>query len=204
MSMLDADRRTQVPTCTSCMRGFTLIELMVAVAVLAILLAVAVPSFETIRNISRLAGGSNELVTGIQLARSDAIRRNGRSVFCRSDDGATCSAAAGQWQGWLVGFDGNGDGDFADANEGITRVGTITAPLLVTPSSNLTALGNRLTFRADGMVPGTAGNALLNARLSVCMVTTRPPQNARSVSIRSGGRVAVEAGTATGCPAPGN
>ena len=56
--------------------GFTLIELMVTVAVAAILLTVGVPSFQYILQSSRVSTQTNELVTGLSTARSEAIRRN--------------------------------------------------------------------------------------------------------------------------------
>ena len=57
-------------------KGFTLIELMVTVAVAAILLTVGVPSFQYILQSSRVSTQTNELVTGLSTARSEAIRRN--------------------------------------------------------------------------------------------------------------------------------
>ncbi|QIT56614.1 prepilin-type N-terminal cleavage/methylation domain-containing protein [Aquisalimonas sp. 2447] len=56
--------------------GFTLIELMVTLAVAAILLTLGVPSFQYILQSNRVSTQTNELITGISGARSEAVRRN--------------------------------------------------------------------------------------------------------------------------------
>jgi prepilin-type N-terminal cleavage/methylation domain-containing protein len=63
-------------------RGFTLVELMVAIMVLAILLGLAVPSFRDASLGSRLAGYANDMVASSQLARSEAVKRNRLVVIC--------------------------------------------------------------------------------------------------------------------------
>lgn len=83
-------------------RAFTLVELMVTVAVLAVLLMIAVPAFDDVRLSSRLANYATALVAGTQLARSEAIKRNATVKVCASADGLNC-AGDGHWEaGWIV------------------------------------------------------------------------------------------------------
>lgn len=93
-------------------RGFTLIELMVTLAVLAIVFAIAAPSFTTMINNNRSAALGEELVTALNYARSEAVKRGSRVSVCASSDGATCSGAATWIQGWIV-FTDNAASDSA-------------------------------------------------------------------------------------------
>lgn len=80
--------------------GFTLIELMVTISVLAILLGVGVPSFQATIQGNRISTSANDLVAALQFARSEAVRRGVNVTVCSSNDQATCSGA---WSdGWIV------------------------------------------------------------------------------------------------------
>lgn len=84
--------------------GFTLIELMITLAVGAVLLAIGVPSFNQMIIANRLATQSNELVAAITIARSEAIKRNASITLCRADapDAEECVDGAGNWENWIV------------------------------------------------------------------------------------------------------
>lgn len=83
-------------------RGFTLIEAMIAIAVMLVLMAIAVPSFRDASRGSQLRIAANDLVTSAHFARSEAIKRNAPVTMCVSSDGVSC-AASGSWeQGWII------------------------------------------------------------------------------------------------------
>lgn len=94
-------------------RGFTLVELMIAVAVLAVLAAIAYPSFTQVIRSNRVATASNEWVAAVSLARSTAVRNTTGAGICASGDGATCGV---EWNaGFLLWDDDNGDGTLDNA-----------------------------------------------------------------------------------------
>ncbi|WP_323813030.1 GspH/FimT family pseudopilin [Cellvibrio sp. NN19] len=101
-------------------KGFTLIELMVTLAVAAIVLGIAIPSFnQTMRNNSSSALGT-ELAGALNFARAEAVKRAKRVSICASSDGATCLAADNWAKGWLVFVD-----DAAADNTATVTIGTV-------------------------------------------------------------------------------
>ena len=85
-----------------CARGLTMIELMTALVVVGILFAIAVPSYRNASLGSRLSASANDLLASVQLARSEAIKRNIAVTLCASANGTTCAASGGWEQGWVV------------------------------------------------------------------------------------------------------
>ena len=75
-------------------RGFTLIELMVVVAVIGVIALVAIPGMQMLTNASRLNGAASELTAALQLARSEAVRRNARVTVCST---TTCAGGSTSW-----------------------------------------------------------------------------------------------------------
>lgn len=80
--------------------GFTLIELMMAIAILGIIAAIAAPSFiQTIRN-NRLTATANEVLLALQLARAEAIKQRRSLTVCA---GQTACTGSEDWAGgWIV------------------------------------------------------------------------------------------------------
>jgi type IV fimbrial biogenesis protein FimT len=79
--------------------GFTLVELMVVIAIASVLMMVAVPSFNAVALNMRLTSYANSLVASTHLARGEAIKRNADVSLCVSDNGATCTDG-----GWELGY----------------------------------------------------------------------------------------------------
>jgi len=104
--------------------GFTLIELMVTLAMAAIVLTVGVPSFRDMVRKNEMAGYTNRLVGALKLARSEAIKRGEPVSVCKSNTGNSCTGAGTNWEdGWIVFVNTDNDSPAAlDAGETILRV----------------------------------------------------------------------------------
>lgn len=181
-------------------RGFTLIELMVTVAVLAVMLGMAIPSFRYVHNSSRLSGAANELVATLKMASNEAIRGNGRVVVCTSNLGAACDKTTTA-SGLLVFVDANRDNDLT-AGETILRTSEIPVPVQLETSAGVAE--GVVQYRSDGLARNK-NSALLTGQYRVCMLTSMPSDNIRDISIDAGGRVEVRRASGAGsCATPAN
>lgn len=99
--------------------GFTLVELMIVIAVAAVLLAIALPSFQSVLRSNRVATATNEMIATLSLARGEAIRNATGAAVCPSGDGESCG---NDWaSGWIIWADHDDDG-VLDADEVIRFV----------------------------------------------------------------------------------
>jgi len=166
-------------------RGFTLIELMVTVTILAVLAMVAAPSFNDAILSNKLAAYANNFVASAQLARSEAIKRNATVGLCRSADGLSC-AGSGTWQqGWIV---------FHDANSnGVVNTGETVLHVQQALSSDYHFTGDAyaLDFQATGGAKITGGLATL-VTLTLCRATPSPGRQERTVKVSTTARTSVE------------
>ncbi|MCU7806520.1 MAG: GspH/FimT family pseudopilin [Candidatus Thiodiazotropha sp. (ex Semelilucina semeliformis)] len=130
--------------------GMTLIELMVTLAVGILILSIGVPSFMSMMSSNQAAGYSNDLVSALRLARSEAVKRSIVVSVCsrnKTPGSVACDPGAGWAYGWLV-FTDDGtspsNGDFDSGSETLLRSWEI-------PEND----GDRITF--SGGTPGNIG-----------------------------------------------
>jgi type IV fimbrial biogenesis protein FimT len=117
-------------------KGFTLVELIITVAIAAIILGIAVPSFQVFTANNRVTSANNSIVQGLNLARFTAVTSNEDIAICGSTDTSTCS----DWNtGWLV---------YNDADDATIRALTHTddATMLDVTVQG----GTSIVFRPDG------------------------------------------------------
>lgn len=139
-------------------RGVTLLELMITIAIAAILASLALPSFSSSLQSNRVATTSNEFLASVAFARSEAMRNNRGAVMCPSSNGSVCG---GTWQdGWIVWADQNANGTRETA-------GPIIEPVLRSQAAlykqTTTGGGATIRFSPRGAVVGGAATITLQA-----------------------------------------
>jgi type IV fimbrial biogenesis protein FimT len=163
--------------------GFTLVELMVTLTILALLGMIAVPAFNNAILGNKLAGFTNSFMAGVQVARSEAIKRNAAVKMCRSADGASCAGSGGWQQGWIIFND-------VDGNDAINNTETRI--------HYQQKLSDDFSFTGDTytIVMQPTGLAATSAALTLCRSNPVGAQE-RTVTLSTTGRVSI-AKTTTG------
>ncbi len=175
-------------------RGFTLIELMVVIAVATVLLGFGVPSMTAILNSNKLTAASNALLSSMRLARSEAFKRNGRVVLCKSRDGIACTPAGGWEQGWIVFHDADGNGEHDDQEVVIERGNPLEASLRLTGNSSV---AKYLSFVATGSTRLAAGGFQAGT-VTVCNLSATGGE-ARQIVLNAVGRPRVQRVAVASC-----
>ena len=170
--------------------GFTLIELMVTLSIAAILMGIAVPSFQTVIKDNRIVTQTNQLVTALNLARSEAIKRGVRVTVCKSANRAACTTA-GTWdQSWLVFVDSVSPIGTIDTNDLVLR-SFEPVPQGVTMRSG-DNFANFISYKPNGISEGATD--LATDTFGIC--DSRGVASARALSLNNTGRIIKRAGTA--------
>lgn len=102
-----------------------MIELMITLMIAAIILSQAVPSFIEMTQNNRIVTQANDLVTSLNAARSEAVKRGTRITVCKSNDNASCAATGGWHQGWIIFVDTNNDAAVGGGEELIRAHGPL-------------------------------------------------------------------------------
>ena len=144
--------------------GYTMMELIMVIALVAILGTIAIPGFKYVTTSNRIATEVNGLLGDMQFARSEAIKQGQTVTVCISNVGGTgCAgnAAGGTWQlGWIVFLDTNHNQQ-VDNGEAVIRV---QPPFTGTDTFVGPVNFNSLTFNRLGYAP-TGQTATINVRL---------------------------------------
>ena len=149
-------------------RGFSLLELMITLLLLAIVTAIALPSFSNIIMRATLGSQARELMAGALMARSEAIKRNQVVTLCASSNGTSCTDDS--WAaGWIV---------LAQNNQVVHKHKPLPEGFLI--NSELT----RVTFGASGL--GASMTSLI-----ICRETPTVGSQERVVTISATGRPSI-------------
>lgn len=171
--------------------GFTLIELIIVIAIAGVLAAVASPYMGTMIKNNRLATNINDLTGDLSLARSESLKRGTRVTVCSSTNGTSCATSADWAKGRIVFVDHDADG-VVDAGDEILRVSSILkgGNTLVFADTAPTSLAY-VQYRPKGVT-----NATLVSTFRLC--DDRTGSVGRTIAISLTGRATLT--TNTTCP----
>jgi type IV fimbrial biogenesis protein FimT len=174
--------------------GFTLVELLVSVAVLTILAAVAVPGLTQFGHQARMSMLGNQFLSDLANARFEAIRRGRRVVLCKSADGSVCTRE-GHWdQGWLVFEDANNSGLRESAE---TRISVVQGQPAGWTVKGTFSGAHYVSHHPIGRTKLISG-AMQAGTLTICRTSLKPTESLKIV-ISTAGRPRSERGTVTSC-----
>ena len=151
-------------------RGLTLIELMVGLAVLALVMAVATPSYKQFGRTTRVLTQASELQNAMAYARSESLRRGVRVSVCRSADPQATSpvcSGSGNWaSGWVVFIDSGTTGSI-DGTDAVLRAGNPATNSTITVAGNLDAW---IAYSPQGLAltKGSSGSAPASGSFGIC------------------------------------
>lgn len=144
-------------------KGFTLLELMTVIALVAVIMAFAVPSFREFGLNSRMTSAANDFLGSLQLARSEAIKRQQPVALCASDDPRDAApVCAPTFSGWIVWVDADGDAT-VDATEAVLARHDLLDPSLVVSSN-----GNFVSYAPNGFAQSNVGGTPAATALLIC------------------------------------
>jgi type IV fimbrial biogenesis protein FimT len=137
---------------------------MATVAILTILVIIGVPTFTSVIVRNRVATHTNDFLTALNHARSEALTRGRRAVLCKSSNGTSCAAAdSGDWeQGWITFVDLDNTNTFTtgdtlirvhgplDANETLIGNTNVKTYIAYSPSGYLQSLNGTLSLCVNG------------------------------------------------------
>lgn len=177
-------------------RGFTLIELLVTITVLVILLAIAAPSFQSMASRNRLTSETNNLVSALAIARSEAIKRGRVVTICKTSNpdaaSPTCAVGANWADGWIVFTDGSTRGtiDPADLRLKIQQPVSANGPT-ITPTNGF---ANFVSYAGAGaaVISNNIREVPTQGSFTLCLNGV-----SRVVDVGLSGRVSTTAGV---CP----
>jgi len=145
--------------------GFSIIELIITMMVVATVLAIGAPSFQAVMNKSVAVSDVNDLLASLAFARSEAIKRSNRVVICKTEDSVNCavtSTGEGWEKGWIIFVDTNNNG-ILDGAELTLRVHAPLSTKLNRNNENIRTLTGNTPFRnyvsytSDGAARFTTG-----------------------------------------------
>jgi type IV fimbrial biogenesis protein FimT len=158
-------------------RGFTLFELLIALAVAAVLFGVALPALSNGLEAARSLDARSSLLTSLTIASNQATLTGSRAVLCPSRTGSSCVNSADWSQGWIVFLDADGNREMDSGESILQQTGALAGKVRLHSTVGRT----RIVFQGNG------GNAGSNVTFTLC--DGRGVTQARTLILNNQGRL---------------
>jgi type IV fimbrial biogenesis protein FimT len=140
-------------------KGFTLLELIIIIAILGITMAFAAPGLSTMMANNRISSDASDFAAALQLAKAEAVARVNRVMVCKKNTTSNGCITSGDWsQGWIVFSDNNANGG-VDAGETVLMVHDALDSRIT--FGGTTGVTDAITFRPAGTSSVTTTEALI-------------------------------------------
>lgn len=169
-------------------RGLTLLELLVAIAVMGVLLGVGVPSFQSLQRSMAASSAFHLFTTSLATARATAVTRGVPVSLCPSVDGQQCQKSTSWDQGWIVFEDSAHKTQPASPDSVLHRFTGLDHGMVLRSTAGRTLV----RFHPSGMAPGT------NVSMRLCSFADQ--RYLGSVILNNAGRPRTERKADATCP----
>lgn len=174
--------------------GFSLTELAVVSTLASALLGMAIPPMSAMLQTQRIRSSIGSLVSALHFARSEAIKRNGRTVVCKSAAGNGCTKSGGWEQGWIVFHDRNNNAAFDPGELLIQQQGALADGLRLSGNQ---PVANYVSYSANGSARLVSG-AFQAGTITLCPLAGNLAE-VRKIVLSGTGRPRTYGGSAADC-----
>ena len=174
--------------------GFSLVELLTALTVGSVLMSLTVPAMTGMLKNQHAASTVNALFASLNLARSEAIKRNARAVLCKSADGVSCTTGGGWEQGWILFHDGNNNAVFDPGEQVVLQQGAVSSGIRLTGNM---PVANYVSYSPSGTAKLISG-AFQAGTFTLCPASSSGV-DVRQIVLSGTGRARTQKGTLSDC-----
>jgi type IV fimbrial biogenesis protein FimT len=175
-------------------RGFTLVELLAVLAIVAVLAGAATPSMSALMRSVRLTTATNDLLASFAMARSEAVKRKSRVAMCKSSNGVSCASTGGWEQGWIVFHDVDNSGTREAGEQVVQHAQPLSTELRLSVNLNVSRY---ISYTAGGAAQLSTG-AFQAGTITLCNASSRGGE-ARQIILSSSGRPRVQKTQVASC-----